>query len=318
MSDAVNMSWGLVGLAFLQAIALLLIAPLMSGISRQIRARMHTRQGPGILRDYQDILKLFSRQDLAPNGSAAIFRATPFVLLGTMLVAAMTLPIIVQASPMRNAGDLITLIYLFALYRFFFSLSGLDSGSIFAGIGASRELVLGVLIEPILILALLVIALIAGSTDIGNMSALSATSWGGATPAAALLALVAGAFAVFVEMGKIPFDYAEAEQELQEGPLTEYSGAGLAIVKLGLSMKQVVMASLFIGIFLPFGSAAEPGFFSVIFASVMFFIKLVVLYIMACVFENTLARGRFLLTSRVTWVGFAIAAMAFVFYLTGL
>lgn len=305
----------------LQAVVLFALAPLMTGLSRQIRAVMQSRQGPGVLQDYRDLAKLFKRQEVAPVNSGIIFKVMPFVLISTMLLVATTLPILIAGSPMSHAGDMITLIYLFALFRFFFSLSGLDSGSPFAGAGASRELVLGVLVEPILILSLLVVALIAGSTNIGVISAMFNASWGGINPAASLLALLACGFAVFIEMGKIPFDYPEAEQELQEGPLTEYSGAAFAMVKLGIGLKQVVMASLFIGIFLPFGNATLAGgvgFFAVIWAFIVFLIKLVIVFGLASVFENTLARGRFLLTSRVTWMGFAVATLAFVFYLTGL
>ncbi|WP_163313946.1 NADH-quinone oxidoreductase subunit H, partial [Enterobacter hormaechei] len=88
----------------------------------------------------------------------------------------------------------------------------------FAGIGASRELTLGVLVEPILVLSLIVVALIVGSTNVGTISATLAQGW--VSPTATLLALLACAFAAFIEMGKMPFDVAEAEQELQEGPLT--------------------------------------------------------------------------------------------------
>lgn len=104
-----------------------------------------------------------------------------------------------------------------------------------------------------LILSLLVLALIADSTHIEMISKTLATGWN--SPLTTVLALLACGFACFIEMGKIPFDVAEAEQELQEGPLTEYSGAGLALAKLGLGLKQVVMASLFVALFLPFGRA---------------------------------------------------------------
>ncbi|WJV52309.1 respiratory chain complex I subunit 1 family protein [Prodigiosinella aquatilis] len=303
--------------ALLQAVLLLAIAPLMSGMSRVIRAKMHSRQGPGILQDYRDIFKLLRRQEVAPQHSGGVFRLMPFVLLSTMMVVAMTLPIITDASPFGAGGDIITLLYLFAVFRFFFSLSGLDSGSSFAGIGASRELTLGVLVEPILILALLVVALIAGSTNIGNISEQLANGhW--VSPTATVLALLACAFAVFIEMGKIPFDVAEAEQELQEGPLTEYSGAGLALVKWGISLKQVVVAALFLSIFIPFGKAASVSLAGILWGSLTFVIKLGVVFIVAALIENSLARGRFLLTGRVTWLGFGVAALAFVFYLTGL
>lgn len=219
------------------------------------------------------------------------------------------------ALPPR-AGDLITLIYLLALFRFFFALSGLDTGSPFAGVGASRELTLGILVEPMLILSLLVLALIAGSTHIEMISNTLATGWN--SPLTTVLALLACGFACFIEMGKIPFDVAEAEQELQEGPLTEYSGAGLALAKWGLELKQVVMAALFVALFLPFGRAQELSLACLLTSLVVTLLKVLLIFVLASIAENTLARGRFLLIHHVTWLGFSLAALAWVFWLTGL
>ncbi|HHX8749518.1 TPA: respiratory chain complex I subunit 1 family protein [Morganella morganii] len=302
--------------AVVQAIFLLLLTPLFTGISRQIRAKMHSRQGPGIMQDYRDIIKLLKRQSVAPRDSGFIFRVMPYVLLGSMLLLAMALPVVTTTSLFSGAGDLIIILYIFALFRFFFSLSGLDTGSPFAGIGASRELTLGVLVEPILFLGLLVVALIAGSTNIGSISAVMSQGW--VSPTATLLAMLACGFATFIEMGKIPFDVAEAEQELQEGPLTEYSGSGLALVKWGIGLKQVVVAVLFLSIFFPFGSASVLTAGSLLLALVLMLIKLLVIFVLASLVENSLARGRFLLTHHVTWLGFGVAALGFVFYLTGL
>lgn len=302
--------------AVVQAIFLLLLTPLFTGISRQIRAKMHSRQGPGIMQDYRDIIKLLKRQSVAPRDSGFIFRVMPYVLLGSMLLLAMALPVVTTTSLFSGAGDLIIILYIFALFRFFFSLSGLDTGSPFAGIGASRELTLGVLVEPILFLGLLVVALIAGSTSIGSISAVMSQGW--VSPTATLLAMLACGFATFIEMGKIPFDVAEAEQELQEGPLTEYSGSGLALVKWGIGLKQVVVAVLFLSIFFPFGSASVLTAGSLLLALVLMLVKLLVIFVLASLVENSLARGRFLLTHHVTWLGFGVAALGFVFYLTGL
>lgn len=302
--------------AVVQAIFLLLLTPLFTGISRQIRAKMHSRQGPGIMQDYRDITKLLKRQSVAPRDSGFIFRVMPYVLLGSMLLLAMALPVVTTTSLFSGAGDLITILYIFALFRFFFSLSGLDTGSPFAGIGASRELTLGVLVEPILFLGLLVVALIAGSTNIGSISAVMSQGW--VSPTATFLAMLACGFATFIEMGKIPFDVAEAEQELQEGPLTEYSGSGLALVKWGIGLKQVVVAVLFLSIFFPFGSASVLTAGSLLLALGLMLVKLLVIFVLASLVENSLARGRFLLTHHVTWLGFGVAALGFVFYLTGL
>lgn len=308
--EAFSSSWLLLGL--FQGLVILCLAPLMAGISRQIRARMQSRRGPGIFQEYRDIIKLFSRQDIAPTNAGFVFRAVPFVLIGSMLSIVIILPMFSLSSPLGVIGDLIAVIYLCALFRFFFSLSGIDSGSPFAGIGASRELMLGILVEPIMILGLIVAAFIAHSTNITQIGITFAYQWGGKTPTAAVLAMMACAFAIFIEMGKIPFDYAEAEQELQEGPLTEYSGASFALVKIALSLKQIVMASLFIVIFFP---SAQTN---LLLSIPLFLIKLLIVFVAACVFENTLCRGRFLLSYKVTWTGFGVSLLAYVFYLTGL
>ncbi|ELT3425839.1 respiratory chain complex I subunit 1 family protein [Shigella sonnei] len=337
----------LVIFALAQAVILLMLTPLFTGISRQIRARMHSRRGPGIWQDYRDIHKLFKRQEDAPTSSGLMFRLMPWVLISSMLVLAMALPLFITVSPFAGGGDLITLIYLLALFRFFFALSGLDTGSPFAGggdlitliyllalfrfffalsgldtgspfagVGASRELTLGILVEPMLILSLLVLALIAGSTHIEMISNTLATGWN--SPLTTVLALLACGFACFIEMGKIPFDVAEAEQELQEGPLTEYSGAGLALAKWGLGLKQVVMAALFVALFLPFGRAQELSLACLLTSLVVTLLKVLLIFVLASIAENTLARGRFLLIHHVTWLGFSLAALAWVFWLTGL
>lgn len=219
-------------LAILQALVLFAVAPLLSGITRVVRARMHNRRGPGVLQEYRDLFKLLSRQSVAPDAAGWVFRLTPFVMVGVMLTIATALPVVTVGSLLPALGDLITLIYLFAIARFFFAIAGLDTGSPFTGLGASREAMLGVLVEPILLLGLWVAAQVAGSTHISFITH-SVYHWPVSRSIPLVLALCACAFATFIEMGKLPFDLAEAEQELQEGPLTEYSGYGFAVLKWG-------------------------------------------------------------------------------------
>jgi len=283
-------SAGMFVFAIVQALILLALAPLFSGISRMIRARIQSRRGPGVLQDYRDIAKLMKRQNIWPDNAGWVSKVMPYVLISTVMVVAMSLPLFTRVAPFGAGSDLITVIYLFALFRFFFSIAGL---------------------------AFLVIALIAGSTNfavIGN--ALSKNTW--QYPIATVIAIAAAFFAVFIEMGKIPFDLAEAEQELQEGPLTEYSGPALALLKVGLSLKSMVVASIFVSVLLPFGIPTEMSLSAVILGGVLFFVKLFVVFVLACVFENTLSRTRFMLTGRLTVVGFGISVLAFVFYFTGL
>lgn len=307
----------LVGL--LQALLLLLVAPLCSGFSRVLRAKMHSRRGPNILQNYRDVAKLMKRQEVVSEQASWIFHFAPYVTMASMLLVAMILPIFTVQSPYGWVGDLILVVYLYALSRLFFSLCGLDTGSTFGGIGARRELLVSALIEPVMLMVLFVVALLAGSTNLGVISAKIA---GGEIPysTSVWLGMLAFAFASFVEMGKLPFDLAEAEQELQEGPLTEFSGRSLALMKWGIYLKQLVIVSLFLAVFLPFGSltgipSGISGLPSILLAVGIFFVKVVVFYFIAAILENSMARVRFLKASDVTWISLGAAVLSFVFYL---
>lgn len=298
-------------IALLQALVLFAVAPLLSGIVRVARARLHNRRGPGVLQEYRDILKLLGRQSVGPDASGWVFRLTPYVMVGVMLTIATALPVVTVDSPLPVLGDLITLIYLFAIARFFFAISGLDTGSPFTALGSSREAMLGVLVEPILLLGLWVAAQVAGSTHISSITD-TLYHWPAARSIPLILALCACAFANFIEMGKLPFDLAEAEQELQEGPLSEYSGSGFGILKWGINLKQLVVLQMFVGVFFPWGQMTSFSVGGLLLALVVAIVKLVVGVLIIALFENSMARLRFCATSRVTWAGFGFAFLAFV------
>ncbi|NBD01029.1 hydrogenase 3 membrane subunit [Atlantibacter hermannii] len=298
-------------LPVIQMLALFAVAPLLSGITRAARARLHNRRGPGILQEYRDLVKLLGRQSVAPAASGWVFRLMPLVMVGVMLTIACALPVVTLYSPLPDLGDLITLIYLFAIARFFFAIAGLDTGSPFTGIGASREAMLGVLVEPILLLGLWVAAQVAGATHISSIT-LTIYHWPVRATLPLGLALLACAFATFIEMGKLPFDLAEAEQELQEGPLSEYSGSGFALLKWGISLKQLVVLQMFLGVFIPWGQMSAFSWSGLILAVLIAVIKLAAAVLLIALAENSMARLRFVETSRVTWAGFGFAFLAFV------
>ncbi len=312
-------SAGMIALGLFQALLLLLAAPLFSGFSRVLRAKMHSRKGPGIWQNYRDLAKLMKRQEVIPDQAGWVFRFAPHVVMACMLLIAAILPVFSVRSPFGWAGDMILVIYLYALARFFFALAGLETGSNFGGTGARRELLISALVEPVMLLVLFVMALLSRSTRLGEISAQVA---GGGIPfyTSVWLGMLAFAFAAFVEMGKLPFDLGEAEQELQEGPLTEYSGRSLALMKWGLYLKQVVLLALFLAVFLPFGNGAAsstglPSLASILAAAALFFLKLLFFYFLIAIFENAMARVRFVKASSVTWAALAAAVLSFVFYL---
>jgi hydrogenase-4 component C len=275
---------------------------------------MHSRHGPPLLQNYYDLIKLVKRQEMLPAQGNLVFQITPYLTVVSVLLVAMIIPILVTQSPFGWVGDMILVIYLLALIRFFTSLSGLASGSTFGGMGARRELLISALIEPLILLVLFVMALLAGSTNLGVISTGIAT---GKVPyyATVWLGMISFAFVVFVEAGKLPFDLSEAEQELQEGAMTEYSGRGLALMKWGSYMKQLALISLFLAIFIPIGSMTSLSLWAGLRALFMFLVKAALLYVIAAVFENAMARMRFIKAPSVTWIAFGVGLLCFAFYL---
>lgn len=303
-------------ISLIQALLVLLLAPLVSGFSRQLRCKMHSRRGPGILQDYRDMKKYFTRQDTMPPASGLIFRWMPIIFVACMFVVAMAVPML-SFNTLPWISDLITIVYLMALARFIFSLAALDSGSAYPGIGGIRELILGILVEPSLLLSLFVVALMCGTTYLPAMGL--ATQQGGQLPLAALITCaIALAFACYMELGKLPYDLAEAEQELQEGPLMEYSGPSLSMIKAGLTMKQIIMISLFVTIFLPWGISADGSVAALIIGLLIWLIKVFTLVFIVGILENSVMRVRFAKVSHQSWIAVGFAALAFAFYLIGI
>lgn len=306
-------------LALAQVALLLIIAPFFAGLGRVLTAKLHSRRGPSILQEYRDLSKLMKRQDIWPAESGPVFRFAPQIMLAVMLTIITGIPVLMAVSPLGVMGDIIALIYLLAVPRFFFSLTSIDSGSPIAGVGGIRELIVGTLVEPTFMLALIVIALVFGTTSLGEISASMIGGGIADKPlAAVILAGCAFAFAAYVELGKLPYDLAEAEQEIQEGPLTEYSGPSLAYIKVSLALKQLILLSWALAIFCPWGMATSFAPVELILAVVIFLIKIVVAYCVVALIANTVSRVRYKLFARQSWVAFGIAALAFVFYIVGL
>ncbi len=302
-------------LGIAQGVLVMLVAPFFSGLGRVIRAKMHNRRGPSILQDYRDIAKLLARPESVSEDASFAIRIMPPLFLAVAFMLAMGLPIFTTESPMPVFGDAITIMYSLALARFFFSLAGVDSSNAYAGIGGIRELLMSVLIEPSMLLALFATALVCGSTDIATMGQ-HILAGDIQAPVAVVLAGIAFAAACYMELGKLPYDQAEAEQELQEGPLAELSGPSLAMAKLAMSMKQVVIVSWFCAIFVPWGEPQAMGA-AAILGAVIFLVKCLIDFVVCGVIENSCSRSRFKVLGNQTWAVVGIAVLAFVFVIVG-
>jgi formate hydrogenlyase subunit 4 len=243
--------WMIVGGA-LNVGLVLLVAPLGQGVLRKVTARVQSRQGPPLRQPYFDLLKLLGKEDIESGQSPVMQRFAAYLSLGTILTVACLLPM-GFGSPMNAAGDVILLIYLLTLSGVCTLLAGLAAGSTYSLIGVSREMMSMIALEPLLAIALIVGVVHAGSFRLNAVLNGSVYS-GGGIPWSGLLmfGVILLSFQAFVQ--RVPFDIAEAETELMEGPLMEYSGPKLALFKYAQMAKLIVYSALFVTLFVPWGS----------------------------------------------------------------
>src|SRR5659263_38329 len=150
----------------LQIIIIITVAPLVNGIIKKIKAFTQKRQGAPVLQMYYDLFKLFKKNIVISETSSWIFKATPYIVFSTALVAALFVPATTFLTPTGFSGDIIMLVYIFALGRFFMMLAALDTGSTFGGMGSSREAMISSLMEPSILVSLFTVGLISKSTSV--------------------------------------------------------------------------------------------------------------------------------------------------------
>ena len=236
----------------LNVVLVLLLAPLAQGVLRKVTARVQSRQGPPLWQPYFDLLKLLGKEDIESGETPRMQRFAAYLSLAAMLTVACLVPMGFTA-PMNSAGDVILLIYLLTFCGVCTLLAGLAAGSTYSLVGISREMMSMIALEPLFAIALIVGAVHAGSFRLNAV--LSGSVYAGqGLPISGLLMLVVMlvSFQAFVQ--RVPFDISEAETELMEGPLMEYSGPKLALFKYAQMGKLIVYSGLFVALFIPWGS----------------------------------------------------------------
>lgn len=248
---------GLVG-GVIQLVMVLVGAPLLTGVMRQVRARLEGRAGQGIGQPWRDLRKLIRKEPVVPGGTTELFRLAPLVLLGTAVVVAFLGPFVSTASPVPAADDLLAVVALLALGSATLALAGLDTGTAFGGMGASREITIMALVEPTLLVSIFALSVRAGSTSLGTIVAASLRDPARLVSPASLLAAVALIVVTIAETGRLPVDNPSTHLELtmvHEAMVLEYSGADLALVELGSSIRLCVFFGLLSSLFAPWGIA---------------------------------------------------------------
>ncbi|MGA2858782.1 MAG: NADH-quinone oxidoreductase subunit H [Candidatus Sulfotelmatobacter sp.] len=237
----------------LNVAAALLLAPLCEGLMRKLRAALHSRIGPPITQPYWDLLKLLGKEDLRSTGGV-VYAAMPAITLGSVLLLAALVPM-GAAAPLAFAGDLIVMLYVSTMSAVLIMLVGFASSSPYASIGSSREMMMLLSVEPILAIALCVGAFKAKTLALGGI-----VNWQVQNGPSISMAIAGVAFLLALQAvaGKLPFDIAEADQEIMGGSLVEQSGPRLALFRWTMWVKQLVFAFLLVEVFFPWPYFAAP------------------------------------------------------------
>jgi formate hydrogenlyase subunit 4 len=278
-----------------QMLLVLLLAPLLTGFVRKIKARLLRRRGPPLLQPYFDLVKLARKEAIVADSASWLFRVAPYIVFATTWVAAALVPTFATGLLFSWSADLIAITALLGSARFFLALAGMDVGTSFGGLGSSREMMFATLAEPALIMIVFALALIAGSTQLSTVAGFMLSPLVGLRVSLAL-ALIALVIVAVAENARIPVDNPSTHLELtmvHEAMVLEYSGRHLAMIELSSQLKLLLYISLIACVFVPWGLAPVAASFTVhVTGAIAYVGKLAFAGVMLALFETTVAKMR--------------------------
>ncbi|AMM54743.1 respiratory chain complex I subunit 1 family protein [Pyrococcus kukulkanii] len=288
-------------------LVILVLPPLLDGISRKIKATIQERQGPPIFQTYYDLASLLSMEPTLPTDRLGFILA-PYVALAAVISAGMLLPY-GNFTPIAFSGDIFVFVYVLGVFSVSLMMAGFLMNNTYANAGANREMMLILSVEPILGIAVGIMALREGTLSISSLTFNSTPNL------AMLLALAFLGYWAYVECAFIPFDIAEAETEILEGSLVEYSGRLLGLFKWALLAKRVVLIWLFASMLLipllkNYVDISTPLGGAMIFIGQL--TLLIILYALSAVIEATTARMKVIQALRQNTMIFVIGLVLLV------
>jgi formate hydrogenlyase subunit 4 len=278
----------------LEIVVALLLAPLLVGWVNQWRAWLQNKSAPGLLQPYRVLHKLFNKESVVAQHASPLFRSAPYIVFSCMLLASAIIPTLSTDLPLAPAADAIALVGLFALARVFISLAAMDVGTAFGTMGARREMLIGFLAEPALLMVLFSASLIPKSTSLATIVETIAHRDLAIYPSLAF-AGVAFTMISLAENARVPVDNPATHLELtmiHEALILEYSGRHLALLEWAASLKLFAYSCLGLALFLPWGVAEAHSPLALVLALPVLVFKLAVGGVLLAVLETVNAKMR--------------------------
>ncbi|MCL4504405.1 MAG: NADH-quinone oxidoreductase subunit H [Chloroflexi bacterium] len=296
-----------------QVILALLLAPGLAGFVRWLKARLQNRRGAPPWQPYFELRKLFGKEVVMSNNASWLFRIAPYIIFASTITVTLLVPMIVAPLALDGMGDLLMVVYLLLLGTFFLALAGLDPGTAFGGMGASREMTVAAIAEPTIALAIFGLALSAGSTNLGRIVTQELANTAVTLSPGHILAFVALFIVTLAETGRLPVDNPATHLELtmiHEAMILEYSGRYLALIEWASWLKLTIFFTLLSNLFVPWGIATtfDPAALAV--AVIALIVKLAVLGGIIAVVETRVAKLRLFRVPELLGASFVLALLA--------
>ncbi|HTF99041.1 MAG TPA: NADH-quinone oxidoreductase subunit H [Nitrospirota bacterium] len=299
-----------------QVLILLFFAPLFVGWVKTVKCWFQGRTTPGLLQPYRDIRKLLAKDVVIAENASWIFRFTPYLVFGVSIMAGGIVPILSTDLPLAATADVIALVALFAIARFFTALAGMDIGTAFGGMGSSREMTIASLAEPAMLMAVFAVSLVSKSTSLSHMAFVIAQGNSLLRPSL-VFAFLAFVLIALAETGRVPVDNPATHLELtmiHEAMILEYSGRHLALIEWASMMKLFLFAALGIATFFPRGMAVGSDLVSVAAAFPVLLGKLAIVGVGLVLIETGLAKMRIFRITEFLGSAFLFATLGMLSY----
>jgi formate hydrogenlyase subunit 4 len=305
-------SWAGASAQLTEILLAVLLAPLLLGWVNQCRAWLQNKSGPGVLRPYLMLRKLMAKDAVVAHGASPLFRTAPYIVFGCMVLAVAIVPTLGTDLPYAPAADAIALVGILALARVFISLAAMDIGTAFGTLGARREMMIGFLAEPALLIVLFTASLISQSTSLATTVETISQRELAIYPSLAF-AGVAFTMVSLAENARIPVDNPATHLELtmiHEAMVLEYSGRHLALVEWAASLKLFVYSCIGIALFFPFGIAQGGDAAGLLLALPTLAFKLAIGGFLLALIETVSAKMRIFRAPEFLGTAFMLAVLA--------
>ena len=302
----------------IQLLVIIMLAPLLDGIIRKIKAFSQKRTGIPLLQVYYDLLKLLRKTSVVSEESTWVYKIAPYIVFSTSIAAALLVPVTTKIMPGTLPGDIILLISILGLGRFFTMLAALDTASMFGGMGSSREAMVSILIEPSVLVSLFMVGLISKSTSLPQI--MQAMKGIGAPLTYPVFVMIFLAFLIIIiaESSRIPVDDPSTHLELtmvHEAMMLEYSGRHLAIMELGAMIKQLVLITLLVNILIPHDQLiAVTGIGALVVSIFIYVAKVITVTIIIAIAEVCTVKLRFFSIPNLATLSFILLFLGFLQY----